>query len=400
MISIYKRLLKYQESSERSNLENYLTEILCDFLNKIPKDENKSFIKNIAFPSCDISQFQVFIHKHNYNSKNTYIEWKTQYSINVSGTTKFPDLIGFINKKPAVLIEVKVDAAFTERSHEDELGNQITTLQLNDYGNWLNENNANGVLVLLSYSTNPPDDFFSNTKCYGIKQKSYIEWQKIYNWLKKLNNRKIELYLIKDFMSFLLEKGMANESPNLTDFSALEIFISGAGERINGMMRFTRKELEKKYKVNINWGLEKAPLNDGLYTIDYKQKLIWSWGILNSKAYCYIAWGICYPKENDEWEWRHYFPSLPKKPFVFIGLFSDKDIIKENYNKSLELRPEGWLWNIDINNEDTTDLIGVTTKALDEFVSYDEDSTANFYQFIDKEFEKILALAETIIVKQ
>ena len=398
MISIYKRLLKYQETCDRSNLENYLTEILCDFLNKITKVENKSFIKDVVFSSCETSQFQDFINNHDFNSKHTYIEWKTQYSINISGTTKYPDLIGFINKKPAVLIEVKVNASFTERWHEDELGNQIITPQLNDYGNWLNKYNADGILVLLSYSTKAPDDFFSKTKNYDIGLRNYSDWQNIYNWLNKINNNN-QLYLIKDFMSFLLEKNMANESPNLTDFSALEIFISGSGERIDGMMKFTREELEKKCKENINWGLEKSYLNDGLYTTDYKQKLIWSWAILNSKAYCFIAWGICYPKENDEWEWGHYFSNLPKKPFVFIGLFSDKNVIKENYNKFLDFRPEGWLWNNDINNEETTDLIGVATKTLDEFVSYDQDTTAKFYQFVDNKFGEIMRLADKIILK-
>lgn len=401
MISIYKRLLKYQESSEKSNLENYLTEILCDYLSRISKNENRLFIKNIVFHSCNMTHFKAFMCKHKFDDKNTSIEWKTQYSINVSGTTKFPDLLGFINKEPAIIVEVKIGAAFTKRLHKDEMGNQVSTPQLKDYGNWLNQANSNGALVLLTYSTNPPDDYLGKTESYGIKQRSYITWQQIYNWLKKINHENHDnsgLYLTQDFMTFILENSMANESPNLTDFSALEIFISGSGERINGMMKFTREELEKKYKKNINWGKEKSYLNDGLYTVDYKQKLMWSWSILESKEYCFIAWGICYPTEKDEWEWRHYFPDIPKKPFVFIGVFSDRDLIKKNYNQSLDHRPEGWLWNNDINNEDATDLIGINTRPLDEFISYDDDTTTNFYQFIDREFKNALSLTDKIIV--
>lgn len=41
-MNLFGRLLKYQENEKCSNNENYLTEILCDYLNRLSIEENKS----------------------------------------------------------------------------------------------------------------------------------------------------------------------------------------------------------------------------------------------------------------------------------------------------------------------------------------------------------------------
>ena len=398
MISIYKRLLKYQESDIRSNLENYLTEVLCDYLNRLSNVDIKSFIRGIVFHQCKNTCIESFFKVHPFDGKKQNIEWKTQYSINVSGTIKYPDLLGFINKKPAILVEVKIDAGFTERIHQDVLGNEVITPQLKDYGNWLNYKNPDGVLVLLSHLTTPPDDYLETTGNYGVKLRNYIKWQQIYNWLKEQKHNS-KPCLTNDFINFLRECNMAIESPNSIDLSVLEIFVSGAGETINNMMKFTREELEKKFIKNMNWGKEKSYLtNDGLYAIDYKQKAVWSWVLLDSKEYSYIGWGICYPNENNAWGWKDFFPNLPKKPFVFIGLFSDKEQVQTNYINSIKLRPEDWLWNNDIENDEDSDLIGIKYRDLNKFVAYDSDITINFYEFVHNGFKDIEKLVDKIVI--
>ncbi len=45
--SLYSRLLKNKNTEERSNLENFLTEMLCDFLNRISTKETKEFLRQV-----------------------------------------------------------------------------------------------------------------------------------------------------------------------------------------------------------------------------------------------------------------------------------------------------------------------------------------------------------------
>lgn len=248
MSSLFKRLLKYQESQSRSNLENYVTEILADYLNRISTIESRLFIDNILFNSCSNGDFSSFSESHGLDSDRFLIEWKTQQSIYVSGVVKYPDLLGFINKKPAILIEAKIRAPFTQRIYNDEEGNLQKIPQLVDYGKWLSKKNPDGILILLTYSTKPPDNYYDNPSPYSIEKRNCINWQLIYNWLERRRKKQKCSCLAEYFMEFLLEENMAIKSPDITDLSVLELFVYGAGKRIGGMMEHTRSELEKSTK--------------------------------------------------------------------------------------------------------------------------------------------------------
>jgi hypothetical protein len=301
MVSLYKKLLKYQQSEERSNLENYSTEILCDFLNRLSGDEMHAFLKKVVFSGLNTSVRYDFISNHKNDEGRINIVWKTQYSISISGTTKYPDLIGFISNRPAIIIEVKIGAGFTHRAHHDDDGAITYVSQLVDYGNWLHRKNRYAILLLLSHSTEPPSDFLIPGNKYGISKKNYITWNQIYQWLNDGLAIGKENCLTEDFKNYLLEQNMAIESPVRDDFSVLGLLVSGSGKRIGNMMKHIRNNLEKKYKTHMSWGKEKSYLNDELYTIAYDQKIVWSWVILESSEYTFISWGICFPDDLDEW---------------------------------------------------------------------------------------------------
>ncbi len=400
-VSLYNRLLKYQGTDTRSNLENFSTEILCDFLNRVSMETTDLFLRHVVFSGMEDSVYSSFKDNHETNDENIKFNWRTQYAISISGTAKFPDLIGFVDHKPAILIEVKIGAGFTHRKHYSENGGLVYIPQLIDYGNWLNRSNANAILVLLSHSTSPPEDFLiSKEKKYGIELRNHVTWNQVYRWLKIVSDNHQEECLARDFMKYLLEQNMAVESPVREDFSVLELFVSGAGKRIEDMMRYIREELEKKHKLHMSWGKEKSYLNNGLYFNEYQQKCIWSWVILDSAEYAYLSWGICYPDEADEWGLRKHFPSLPKDPFVFINICSDKKGIIDNYKNALDIRPKGWHWNEKLGKEYDTNNIGIKFHNLAEFVTFDKDSTKEVFDFIDRGFQEISELVDKIIIKQ
>lgn len=395
-MSIYSQLLKYQSRENRSNDENYLTEILCDYLNRLSAEDSKEFVKTIVFYGQEITNYNEFVLQNNYDSEKELITWKTQFSIAIDQTTKFPDLVGFIRNLPVIIIEVKIGAGFTYRIHNDNDGNEVSTPQLIDYGKWLNEQNPHGVLLLLSYSTTPPINFLINNNIYGIQQKNYVTWQHIYNWLKQIEQSIESICLTKDFINFLLERNMANASPNSTDLSALNIFMSGSGNRIQSMMKSVRETLEEKYIDNMKWGKEKTYLMDGTYTFAFEQNLAWSWSFVECNEYTYLAWGICFPDEHDEWEWKLSFPELPKNPFVFIGIFSSGEKTKQICLAKTKNQPKEWMW-CNIQNFKGDGLLGIKTFGLDNILSFDKDTTTELYNFVDGGFCDLQPLVDEII---
>jgi len=401
MVSLYNRLLKYQQTEAKSNLENFSTEILCDFLNRLAGDDKEQFLRKVIFLGKDTSAFEDFV--SNNGEDNLEIIWKTQCPITISETTKYPDLIGFIDDRPAILIEVKIDAKFTQRTYQDDDGNTIHIHQLEDYGNWLSEENDKAIdkaiLLLLSRSTRPPSDFLEPGNRYGVAQKNYVTWNQIYRWLNDGTiNSKVNC-LVEDFKEYLLEQNMAIESPVKNDFSILELWISGAGNRIGNMMTHIRNELQKKHTSNMDWKKEKRYFNnDGeLYTLEYDPKIAWSWVHLNSDDYAYIGWGICFPDELDEWGWREVCSTLPTVPFVHIGLFSASQDFVDRYKENANKRPDGWCWNDKIDEWEDDILIGMRFVPLDKFVSFEKDATTEIFNFLDSGFKEISALVSKIV---
>ena len=91
-VSIYQRLFKYQQTADRSNLENFCTEILCDYLNRISQETTNSFLKDVLLSGKpELVRREVSEALLTSSSK---IHWITQQSVQIGGTNKYPDLVG------------------------------------------------------------------------------------------------------------------------------------------------------------------------------------------------------------------------------------------------------------------------------------------------------------------
>ena len=390
MTDLYSRLFKYQTTEAKSPLEDFSTEILCNFLNRISSDAIDKFLRKVVFYGMK-KEYNTFIKNHKTDDKDLKIDWETQYSININDATKRPDLLGFVNNKPAILIEVKIGAGFTYRMQQSDDGDTNYIYQLEDYGKWLNEKNTKAILVLLSRYTSPPDDFMKGGGKYDILLRNYVTWNHIYQWLKVVHeNNQYEPY-VKDFIDYLLEQNMANESPTRKDFSALESFIgSNAGKRIKTMMQHIRGELEKKYPSHLNWKKEQSFQKDG-YHIVYEENITESWGHLNSDEWAMLLWGICYPNEEDNlYGCRKYCPSLPKVPFVYIAIYTEGDkILEKHKNAPDNIKHKDWCW-LDETGINATNILGIRFHNLAEFISYDKDPADEIFNFVDSGFQQIM----------
>lgn len=381
-VNLYSRLLKYQSSKNRSNLENYLTEMLCDYLNRLSEEDFHLFVKYVLF--FDKSEIDYNDWKDQHKELHDII-WRTQYHIELGETYKCPDLICFGDRRPIFLIEAKIGAGFTQRNVKSDDDKEISIDQLKDYGNWLSSVNEHSGLILLTHSTSAPPDFLDSMSDYGVSFRNVISWQRIYNYLSQLLSKDNNLCTTKDFINFLEEQGMATEAPTHLDFSALDIFVEGPGMKIGNAMKTTRENLEKRYPNGIKWRSEEKFLCNYFYTIDYDAKVVWSWAMLDHDEYSYLGWGIVFPRETGPWEWRNYITELPKIPFVFMGIFSNGVSIRQRFEEQQRDRPSNWIWSNDVEADA---ILGITTSLLSDFLSYDGDFNETFLEWTDKHFNE------------
>jgi len=297
--------MKYQETPQRTNLENYLTEGLCDLLNRMGGERQRELLCGIL-PECRSL------------ADSPKLSWETQVSISTGSGVQYPDLVGFHKGKPLIVVEAKVGAGFTESVREDDEGHTTILSQLEAYDGWLYEKNPeNGILVLLSAFTEPPEEFLdmSSTR-YHLPHRHATRWQAVFEQLGKNASSELE----HDFKYFLEEVEVAQDAPSRKDFSLLELYMDGACERITHSMGVLRDSLAKEYPDQFNWAQEKTYQRGG-FSYEPTKSAAWSWGILQRKTYCYFHWGVKFPVDGRTQSlWDIGFPKLADKTGVFFSI--------------------------------------------------------------------------------
>ena len=329
--SLYLRLLQNQSSDERENLENFLSEGLCDLLNRLSRNEQTTLLTRLlSLDSLDL--------------KKGTLHWEAQVGVETLCGFKYPDIVGFMGNTPQLVIESKVNAEYTWC--QDEHGNWVH--QLAAYGNWLNKINPKGVLVLLTSGTKPPHGFIGSEgdQEFGTQARRVITWQALHDVLHQVT----ELNLAKDFRLFLRERSLAVDNPTRQDFGTLEIYFSGPHQRIIRVLSTIRENLKGHFKNGFSWGLEEKYMYKGV-AFEASASLIYSYGFLNVPGYEYYHWGVRFPiEERDGWEFAHMFPNQPGQPYIYCG-YSTRD--KDRAQHFIDNMPDNWLPNQDIpSNED------------------------------------------------
>lgn len=92
--SLFSRLWMYQSTPERTKLENFLTEILCDYLNRLRGEQMKEFLRSVFLPAG------ASWYRGEEDCDETAIIWKTQCRIPRPARSIQPDLIGWQGDRP------------------------------------------------------------------------------------------------------------------------------------------------------------------------------------------------------------------------------------------------------------------------------------------------------------
>jgi hypothetical protein len=339
-VSLYSRLFAYRQRKDRSPLENFLTEALCDLLNRLPATEGPEFVADLLLPSDDARE------RWNRRFRDTahHYFWETQKWITANDQTLCLDLVLFCDRRPLLVVENKVGAAVGQHhaSSDDDTGDNRGGLphravenQLQLYGRWLAGQCESlswpGAIILLTHSTAPPDDFGSGASQYGVRWQRVCRWPSIWNWATSRASREAGdgpkpawQVLAGDLAEFLRERGMTLETPTDRDLAAAEVYI-GSADRYKRL--FDRMWLEAVRPVWPDY--YGHPANEG--RVDYSSDL----GVLQDWIYVqrpyspynwnvwYVGWGIAFPGTSN-W-WTDAEPPLPARNYAFVCLWSDND---------------------------------------------------------------------------
>ncbi|MCL2123296.1 MAG: hypothetical protein FWH34_04325 [Desulfovibrionaceae bacterium] len=308
MSSLYGRLFRYRASDTQTPRENYLTEALCDLLNRIGGDAPEAqrvLLKNLKLFESDGVEPLCF---------------QTQVSISTETRNKFPDLVGYIGGVPVLVIEVKVDA---EINYDAVLRKN----QLQIYGEWLAEvsqGRKDAVLALLTYRRPPPQDFFEKEADYGIAASSrrVIHWRDVRREMEALQGSHHTVYptLAKEFCNFLHEQGVAVETPEKDDFNKLGAYLKGGtAARLRNFMNSIRTRLkEMTEQPDLSWESDLQLQSGGAFRDE--AQVLTGWVNTKKPEISYISWGLYYVPDGDADPYRfHEFFGIPRVHGVFLN---------------------------------------------------------------------------------
>lgn len=313
-MSVYNRLYNSLPREGHSQRENFLTEAFADLMNRLERlfpKEARGFITDILLHHVADSRSADALARRVELARQ--LRWDTQRSIELGDLSrKRPDITITIDGECALLIEVKIAAAFTKRirhSPKEELraeketadqeSSQDISYQLDDYGKWLSENYRNAALVLLTHSKEAPPDFLSSDgdRRYWIQLRSVCHWRGLYNWLRgwantNSGNTDAES-LARDFLEFLGEEGMSEM--NEKDVELLNGFLSFSrrtedhkiNEKIKDAMLVAREAMHRFVPPRAEYGAPKSP--------EYDSGAFWDWSYPYDSPNdldLYVGWGF------------------------------------------------------------------------------------------------------------
>jgi hypothetical protein len=350
-MSIYSRLYNYRDTPSLSPLENFLTEALADLFNRLPLQTRIEFLVGMLPPSCSGR-----LQSKCRGAKQ--IKAETQVSIPVSGTVKRPDIIVYLDHKPLVLFELKVDAAFQER-------------QLETYTKWIGSQCSGewpGAVVFLTHRTRAPSGFESDGRngnsVIGVTQK----WKYLGDWLANnfdLNQSEAtHCALAADLNRFLERQGLMTEFMTSRDLAATELFMPAF------------RALEHTFRTVILEVVAKYPKSKGgRIRLDF-----WP----NANAYCgwyalnrqlnpesskfSISIGICFPGcEKGELTSEIPVRAPMHEPFFFVVIADD--LGNKKASELFSAIPKGW---VEVNEG----YYAIVTRAVSQFEA-DPDARAS-----------------------
>lgn len=334
--SLYSRLFRYIRREGRSPLENFLTEALGDFVNRLTFREHAEFVSRVLMSDVDADCRDNVLEE--LRTARRY-EWTTQFAIPYAQSTKYPDLVLVLDGRPSVVVENKIGADFT--THEEKHAEDVELVgQLDFYSRWLASQNTRGVLVLLTHVTEPPVDFSvaggDAAVAHGV-----CRWRHVYRELKAFGRQRAATEpaatLARELAQFLTETEatMGVDDPGALEFSLAHAYHRLAHTKLQSAMGDIASFVKTRYPDGATLSAMNVGDNghriSGYYRLNpsvYPSTWYASWGVL-------LPGGPLWPVEPS--------PALPPHEVVFALATSDRDDFPAHLVDASQ-RPASWHW--------------------------------------------------------
>lgn len=227
-MSFFDRLFAFRQNESRAPLEDFLTELLAEWLRQATAAGRITEVLTGLFR----------LHPEQIGAPENLREltWETQHIIGPGHRAegKRPDLVG---RGPGffLIVENKIAAAFTR--HQDELGDSH---QLELYAEYRQERpEPHGGIVLLTHVTLPPPGWTHET----------LYWRDLERFLRHFAHPEMSGtpsvldYLTRQLTLFLGENGMSGTRIALEDITAYPAY-QRLTEGLNGLGSIAKNQLE------------------------------------------------------------------------------------------------------------------------------------------------------------
>ena len=379
-IGLFDRIFKYRQSEYRSPTEDFITEILAEFIRYAPSPIAMKIVRELFVP---IPWRAVF----DQESRQGPMDVVTQKWLPGG---KYLDLVIGFGGKPFLAVESKINAAFQwhrKPANADSNSNAALVYQhqLITYGDWLRDDrkacgrNFPGVITLLTHVSPPPDDFTSdNAGIYGaVPHVCY--WRQVHARLKQcLSSPSCDdlpawVFLAKQLCTFLENQNMASVDLDGRDVAALSLAMEALGQ-LPAMFAETAKdlcaahgELTEKYAKS---------------KVDGAEGLCWGWNYFEDGKDTYLGYGLYFPSVRGSF--ANAQPPFPEyyQAFIVVG----RDNVK--LSEGVSAIPEGWC--------DVSGWMLVKPLALSDRVN-DERLPEYFRRQIKDQWQNILTMQKRFL---
>lgn len=348
MASFLNRLFRYRASEKRRPLEDFLSEVLADFINRSPISEANNFIIECFIPRDLRNLAQSII-------KDQRIHARTQVYI---PNGKCLDILLEVEGLPIIILENKTWAAFQmharmpEPASQEDIDKKLEVSsennervaveydhQLVTYGHWLSSiskpNDWPGVLSVLTHAALPPTDFtFHNSATYGVVPHLQF-WRNIHAHLRKSlgNVSDNQINSAWKFVGLELATFLEINEMDSSDLSAVEI----------SSINVSISPLKKLKTVFAEVGTELVQRQPSIFVrrghstqVRYDDSFVWGWNFLKEYPRSYIGYGLYFSSPTGEFALA--VPPLSDQEHAFIAVGSD-DHVMNFVNDTL---PNGW----------------------------------------------------------
>lgn len=348
MSGLLDRLFRYRATEKRTPLEDFLTEVLADFIARAPQPEAAAFVLDCFVPGPLRDAFLAIL-------AGRRVEAATQVRL---PNGRRLDLLLHVGGTPLIVVENKTWAAFqrhARRGPADRGGDGREDVapetseappvdptadagqgdpptveyehQLVTYGRWLasapKPDGWPGILTVLTHAAQAPEDFVGGDGTrYGVAP-HLIRWRELHARLRRrvgagTADPQIPAWMFvgRELCTFLETHAM--DSSDLTPVEIASVNVAlGPLRKMSAVFAEAAADLQQLYP-------DAFSARDRDSAVEFENGRAWGWTYLKGRKF-YVAYGVYFSPLSGEFATAE--PPLPDHEHAFVALGAEERAI-------------------------------------------------------------------------